>query len=348
MDSSWTRVIRLGVIAGMAMAGLHAGARSASLIDPANLELHNAKVDTVEYQGRKAIRLTSTSDQDAPAYAILRGTDFQDGTIEADIAVRITTPPGVRMPGFTGLAFRMKADGSAYEDVYLRPKNALANDQAMRNHALQYSSEPEYGWYRLRREWPFIYESYAEVAPETWIPMKIEVTGRTARVFLYGSGRPALVVDGLKGHDLHGAVALWGYAGEESYFSNVRITPAAPAPVKNGSDAVGVWAVRYSSDMGRFEGTMKLTRDGDKVTGTWSGGLGDNKPITGTWRDGHIELLFTGDWPNDGREGAPGPVPAFLEGWIDEASGKGRMRVEGRADGPWEAQRQTQQAEKAP
>ncbi len=221
MDSSWTRVIRLGVIAGMAMAGLHAGARSASLIDPANLELHNAKVDTVEYQGRKAIRPSHRHPiQDAPAYAILRGTDFPGRRPSRPISrSEITTPPGVRMLRFTGLQHSwMKADGSAYEDVYLRPKNALANDQAMRNHALQYSSEPEYGWYRLRREWPFIYESYAEVAPETWIPMKIEVTGRTARVFLYGSGRPALVVDGLKGHDLHGAVALWGYAGEESYF----------------------------------------------------------------------------------------------------------------------------------
>ncbi len=348
MACSWNLVIRFGVIAAVAIAGVQAGASSASLIDPANLELHSAKAETAEYLGRKAIRLTSTSDQDAAAFAILRGTDFQDGTIEADIAVKILTPPGVRMPGFTGLAFRMKADGSAYENVYLRPKNALANDQAQRNHALQYSSEPEYGWYRLRREWPFIYESYAEVAPETWISMKIEVTGRKARVFLNGSGQPALVVDGLKGHDLHGAVALWGYAGEESYFSNVRITPAAPVPVKNGSDAAGVWAVRFPSDMGRFEGTMKLARDGDKVTGTWSGGLGDNKPISGTWRDGHIELRFTGDWPNDGREGAPGPVQAFLEGWIDDATGRGRMRVEGRADGPWEAQRQTQQAEKAP
>ena len=87
---------------------------------------------------------------------------------------------------------------------------------------------------------------------------------------------------------------------------------------------------------------MKLSRDGNKLTGTWTGELGDNKPITGTWRDGHIELTLGAEWPNDGRDGAPGPVTAFLEGWIDDANGKGRMRVEGRADGPWVAQRQPQ------
>jgi hypothetical protein len=317
-----------------------AGLKYAS-IDPANLEAHNVKAELVEYQGRKAVRLTTPA-QDGPGIAVIQGTQIQDGTIEADLALKITTPPGVRMPGFIGLAFRMKADGSEYESVYLRPKNALSDNQAMRNHALQYCAEPDYGWYRLRREWPFVYESYADIQPEAWIHVKIDVAGRSARVYLNGSANPSLVVDGLKSTNLKGAVALWGYAGEESYFTNVRITPSPPQPVKNGSDAAGTWNVRFSSDAGRFEGSMKLTRDGNKLTGTWTGELGENKPLTGTWRDGHIELTFGAEWPSDGRDGAPGPVPAFLEGWIDDATGKGRMRVEGRADGPWVAQRQSQ------
>ncbi len=310
-------------------------------IDPVDLERHNAKAELVEYQGRKAVRLT-TAAQDGSGFAVIQGAQIQDGTIEADLAVKITTPPGVRMPGFIGLAFRMKADASEYESVYLRPKNALSDDQAMRNHALQYCAEPDYGWYRLRREWPFVYESYADIQPETWIHVKIDIAGRSARVYLDGSVKPSLVVDGLKGPNLKGAVALWGYAGEESYFANVRITPSSPQPVKNGSDAAGTWNVRFSSDAGRFEGSMKLTRDGNKLTGTWTGELGENKPVTGTWRDGHIELTFGAEWPNDGRDGAPGPVGAFLEGWIDDATAKGRMRVQGRADGPWVAQRQSQ------
>jgi len=85
--------------------------------------------------------------------------------------------------------------------------------------------------------------------------------------------------------------------------------------------------------------SMELHRDGSKVTGTWSGPLGENCAITGTWRNGYVELSFPGEWPKDSPRGAPGPVNAFLTGWIDGDSGKGRMRVEGRSDGAWVAQR---------
>src|SRR5215469_12280388 len=345
---AWRRIAFGSAVLMFSVAGRAASGRAApdaavaTFNDPASYDGHSVKIEAVDYLKRKALRVTTLPPvQDGAGFALLRGADFQDGTIDVDVAVKITTPPGVRMPGFTGIAFRMSADGTSFEDVYLRPKNSLADDQAMRNHAVQYCAEPDYGWYRLRREWPFIYESWADLAPETWIHMRIEVAGRGARVFLNGSSKPSLVVDGLKSPNLHGGVALWAYAGEESYFSNLRITPSAPLPVKNGSDAAGTWAVRLASDAGPFEGTLKLARDGEKLTGTWSGGLGENKPVTGTWRDGHIDLKFEGEWPSDGRDGAPGPVTAFLEGWIDEASGKGHVHVAGRADGRWVAERQS-------
>lgn len=340
-DVFWLGILAVSLLFG-SVRGRAAANQASSTIDPASLEAHNVKVEAAEFLGRKAVRVTVPTDQDRAGFALVRGTDFQDGAIDVDMAVKITTPPGVRMPGFTGLAFRMSADGSSFEDVYLRPKNALAEDQAMRNHAVQYCAEPEYGWYRLRRDWPFVYESWADIAPETWIHLRIEVAGRAARIYLNGSTKPTLVVEGLKSPNLHGAIALWGYADEESYFSNLRITPSAPLAVKNGSDAAGAWAVRFFTDAGPFQGALKLTRDGDKLSGTWSGGLGDDKPVTGTWRDGHVELSFAGEWPSDGRDGAPGPVTAFLEGWVDDAAAKGRMRVAGRADGRWEAQRQAQ------
>ncbi len=196
------------------------------------------------------------------------------------------------MPGFTGIAFRAKGDGKEYELFYLRPKNALSDDQAMRNHAVQYSAEPDFSWYRLRREWPYVYESYADIQPETWIKVRIEVSGRSARIFLNGSSRASVVVDGLKSSMLHGAIALWTSPGEESYFSNVRITPSPALPIKNGSDAVGEWAVQNSADAGKFDGTIKLARDGDKLTGTWSGALGDNRPVTGVWRTATSSFRF--------------------------------------------------------
>ncbi|MGB9076907.1 MAG: hypothetical protein WCC26_08740 [Terracidiphilus sp.] len=311
--------------------------RTFSLSRSADLETHHLKAEAVEYLGRKALRLTTETQNDESGFAFLPGVDFADGTIEADLAVRLTTPPAVRMPGFLGVAFRSNADGSEYELFYLRPKNALADDQAMRNHAVQYSAEPHHGWYRLRREWPFVYESYADIQPETWIKMKIEVAGRTARLFLNGSTNPTLVVDGLKSSNLHGKIALWGYSGEESYFSNVRITPSPALPVKNGSDVAGAWDLKYASDAGRFAGTLTLTRTGNDLAGTWSGDLGDSRPVKGTWRDGYVELSFPGDWPAE-HDGAPGPVSVAIAGWFDGDTGKGRMEVVGRADGIWSAQ----------
>lgn len=297
-----------------------------------------AKTEAVSYLGRKCVRITMEG-EDHEGLALLPGTDFQDGVIEADIALKTTTPPGVRYPGFVGIAFRARPDASHYELFYLRPGNSEAADQAMRNHSVQYASEPGFGWYRLRREWPSVYESHAELAMETWTKVRIEVTGRAAKLYLNGSAKPSLVVDGMKGEDLHGAVGLWSFTDEEAYFSNVRITPAVPQSLKNESDVAGAWKMRYSSDAGGMEASMELHREGNKVTGTWSGPLGENLAVNGTWRNGYVELSFAGEWPKESRQGVAGPVNAFLTGWIDGDSGKGRMRVEGRADGSWVAER---------
>lgn len=308
------------------------------LKDATGLTAPNAKMEAVKYLGRQCVRIT-VEGEDHEGLAFLPGTDFQDGVIEADFALKITTPPGVRYPGFVGIAFRVRPDASHYELFYMRPGNSDAADQAMRNHAVQYVSEPGFGWYRLRREWTSVYESHAELAMESWTKVRIEVAGRAAKLYLNGSAKPSLVVDGLKGEDLHGTVGLWGYTNEEAYFSNVRITPAAPQNVKNGSDVAGSWEMRYSSDAGGMGALMELHRDGNNVTGTWSGPLGEGRAIAGSWRNGYVELSFEGQWPKESRQGAPGPVHAFLTGWIDGDSGKGRMRVEGRSDGTWVAKR---------
>jgi hypothetical protein len=305
-----------------------------ALNDTKDLVLVNVKADAIDYNGRKAVRLTKDTEKDG--FALLPGTDFQDGTIEAEIALKITTPPGIRMPGFVGIAFRARPDASRYELFYLRPGNSGADDQEMRNHSVQYVSEPEFGWYKLRREWPWVYEAYADLKLESWTKVRIEVKGRSANLYLNGSERPSLIVNGLKGQDLKGGIALWGYEGEEAYFSNVRITNSAPFPVKNGSEGTGTWQVRFFTDAGIFDGTLQLRRDGNNLTGTWSGALGDACPVSGTWWDGYVELSFKAEWPSGGM-GRPGAATATLAGWIDGDSAGGRMRVEGKTDGRWTA-----------
>ncbi|MGB9418777.1 MAG: hypothetical protein WCB58_20870 [Acidobacteriaceae bacterium] len=296
-----------------------------------------AKRNPSKYLGRKAVCLTTQAESDIFAY--VNGSSIQDGVIEVDVAVKITTPPGVRMPGFTGLAFRARPDGSKYDMFYLRPRNALSDDQAMRNHSVQFVAKPGYDWYLLRRQWPWIYESWADLKPEAWTHVKIELHGRSARLFLNGSDSPSLVVNGLKGEDVQGGVALWGYPGEESYFSNLRITPSSPLSIHNGGEAAGTWHVVFASDYGRYEGLVNLRRDGKTVTGTWSGAFGKDLAVTGTWRVGYVELTFTGGWQEEPKS-APIPTVATLAGWIDNDTAAGRMKVEGRADGQWTAARQ--------
>jgi len=309
MKSKWIR--RFGVVVvligpAMPSAG-QMGQDTATLPPPATqmfpltdvtgLIAKNVVVKPVEYKGRKAVLVTSPSAEDG--VAVLPATDFQDGTIEADIALKITTPPGVRMPGFVGIAFRMRQDASHGELFYLRPGNSHAEDQAMRNHSIQYVAVPDFDWNKLRRQWPYVYESYANLQFETWTHVVIEVKGRTAKLFLNGSQGPSLIVNGLKGEDLHGSVALWGYQGEESYFSNVRITNATPQPVKNGSDATGTWQVKIAGDTGAATGTLNLIRDGNKLSGTVSGDMGKDLPVQGTWRNGYVELTFPCTWMDD-------------------------------------------------
>jgi hypothetical protein len=327
-------VVRIlaGLFAPLALLPARAQAPFA-LTDQTQLQVKGGKLETVEYLGRKAIRLTTQSEEGV--FAVLNGAQIQDGTIDADIALKITTPPGVRMPGFVGIAFRTTPDASHYDLFYLRPRNSHSEDQAMRNHSVQYVAAPGYDWYKLRREWPWIYESYAELSPEKWTKVKIEVHGRKAKLYVNGSDEPSLIVNGLKGEKLDGGVALWGYPGEEAYFSDVKVTPEKPEAVTNGGEIDGKWAVTFASDYGKYEGTMDLHRDGTAVKGTWSGAFGDSLAISGTWRNGYVELSFNGSWGDD----KPAPMTATLAGWVDGDSAQGRMKVEGRADGPWTALR---------
>jgi hypothetical protein len=309
-------------------------AQTFELRDTKNLVLVNVRAEAVEYRGRKCVRVTNNTQKDG--FALLRGTeDFQDGTIEAGVALKINKAP-FRMPGFVGLAFKAQPDASRYELFYLRPGNSSSDDQAVRNHSVQYISKPGFDYDVLRREWPSVYEVYAPLKLETWTKVKIEVRGRTAKLYLNGSENPSLVVDPLLGQDLRGGVALWGYPYEEAYFSNVRITNPTPLPVKNGSDAGGTWQVSFFSGVEIFHGALILRREGSKVMGTWSGDFGHARPVTGTWRDGYIDLTFDAQWnfPHLQRHGA-----ATLAGWIDGDSARGRMKVEGLTDGRWTATR---------
>lgn len=332
-----------------ACLGAHAQERVQTfpLTGTQDLVEHNVKVEAAEYKGRKAVRLTVAGQPQGLAF--LRDTEFADGTIEADIAVKVTTPPAIRNPGFIGLAFRSRSDAVHYDRFFLRPGNASSEDQARRNHSVQYVAMPDFDFYRMRK-WSGAYEAYADLQTETWTRVKIEVEGRRARLYVNGAAHPVLVVDGLKGEDLKGGVGLWGSGGQENYFSNVRITHAKRQPIENGGEAAGIWEVKYSTETGNYSGLIKLQRDGGTVSGTSSGLRSDFTPpsgksfgmagtdllVTGIWRNGYLELAFHGTWLGPGD---PGEATVNLAGWVDGSSARGRVSSTGRADGIWTATR---------
>ncbi|MGB9031374.1 MAG: hypothetical protein WCC27_14730, partial [Acidobacteriaceae bacterium] len=253
------------------------------LTDASALVEQGVKIQPAEYLGRKAVRLNRNV-PDSDGFAIVKGTNFRDGSIDVDLATVPVQPPGGARPGFVGIAFRIGQDPSHYDCFYLRPGNSVADDQARRNHSVQYVSSPGYGWEKLRRTWPFIYESWTDLQPLAWTHLRLEVHGRKATLYVNGSSHPSLVVDGLKGNELDGPIALWTYSEEDTYFSNLKIENALPAPIQNGGEIAGSWDAAFLTDAGGFPGTLKLVRQDSSVAGIYSGPLGPDQPVYGTWR----------------------------------------------------------------
>ena len=190
-----------------------------------DLELHHVNAELVTYRGRHAVRLVEQEEPstDAQSIAILSGSDFKDGAIETEIAgaPRKDAPQDAR--GFVGIAFRVHPHGSRFECFYLRPTNGRANDQLRRNHSTQYVSHPEYPWFRLREEKSGAYESYTDLVPGAWTPIRIVVSGIRAQLHVNGAEQPCLVVNDLKLGETRGQIALWIGGGTEAYFSKVVV-----------------------------------------------------------------------------------------------------------------------------
>jgi hypothetical protein len=190
------------------------------------LEIVNGKAETVVYQGRQALHLMPAPGResgDGSELAILKNSDLKDGVIEVDVAGSPRPGSDPTSRGFIGVSFRVQSNGSAYELIYLRPTNGRAANQLNRNHSAQYVSEPDYGWERLRKETPGVYESYVDLEPGVWTKMKIEVSGTTARLYVNGAAQPTLIVNDLKRGESHGQVALWAHESTEAYFANLRV-----------------------------------------------------------------------------------------------------------------------------
>ena len=185
------------------------------------LELRNVDAKFVTYRGRRAIRLLESdqSEADVQPIAGLPGFEFRDGVIETAVAglPRSGAPEFAR--GFVGIAFRVQPDASQFEAFFLRPTNSRSDDQLRRNHSVQYMSHPDYPWFRLREESPGLYESYVDLLPAAWTPLRIVASGVKAALYVNRSPQPCLIVNDLKLGHSQGQIALWIGGGTEAYFS---------------------------------------------------------------------------------------------------------------------------------
>jgi len=201
---------------------------SSAASDVYKRKLHNVKAEPVTYLGRGAVRITDAGAEgldDAGRLAIVPGSSFQDGTIEANLTGDTAPDAPANMRGFVGIAFRVTADRSHFECFYLRPKNGRSEDQLQRNHSVQYISMPGFPWNKLRSETPGKYESYVDLVPGQWTQVKIQVAGSSARLFVNGAEQPVLIVNDLKQPSTNGAIALWVGLGTIAHFSEVKVTP---------------------------------------------------------------------------------------------------------------------------
>jgi hypothetical protein len=207
------------------------------------LRLHNVAVEPAVLDGKKGLGVTLSDEtlrrfkgmaddevNDAQArvgqYAVIEGLEFSNGVITAEIAGAPAPGAGAAARGFVGIAFRLR--DAAYDLFNLRLTNGRAEEQERRNHATQYSSLPDWPWFRLRKERPSRYESYVDLLPGVWTTIRIDVRGDRARLYVHDQEQPTLIVNDLKSGVLRaGKVALWINYGTVGHFRNLSATPDA-------------------------------------------------------------------------------------------------------------------------
>jgi hypothetical protein len=186
------------------------------------LQLRGVKADVADHRGQRSVHLVEAEGAEGDTIAVMAGSEFGDGVIEAEIAASPRAGANEGARGFAGIAFRVQDGANKLECFYLRPTNGRADDQLRRNHATQYVSHPDHPWHRLRKENPGLYESYVDLVPGEWTKVRIVVSGTRAELYVHGASQPALIVKDLKHGPSRGAVALWIGQGTEAWFRNVR------------------------------------------------------------------------------------------------------------------------------
>lgn len=177
--------------------------------------------------------------------AYLEDVEFDDGIIEVDIAAN-----GTR--SYPGVIFRKQSEGN-YERFYIRPHRA-----GLYPDALQYT--PGFngidGWQLYNGPG---YTSGANIPTDQWVHLKVEISGKQARVYLEDMEQPALVITDLKHGVSRGSIGVFGPRDGSSYFSNFRYEiddglRFAPAPeIETPPGAMVEWKLSQPFEASRVD-----------------------------------------------------------------------------------------------
>jgi len=194
------------------------------------LDLINADIKWVKYHGRHALHVVPLTGHEHAVeedmLAVLSESDFEDGTIEVDVAGSrwqgySTVEDDHGFKGFIGVSFRVQDKKG--ETFFVRPINARLDNQLFGNRSTQYESIPDFSWKRLREESPEVYESYVDLQSGAWTKLRIEVSGMKARMYVNGAAQPCLIVNDLKHGYGHGKVALWAHVSTDGYSPILKV-----------------------------------------------------------------------------------------------------------------------------
>jgi hypothetical protein len=149
----------------------------------------------------------------------LKGVNFSTGSIDVDIRGK-----DIFQQSFVGVAFH-GVDTITHDVVYFRPFNFQSPDTLRRSHMVQYHSEPQYPWDRLRKEHPLMYESGIASAPlaANWFHAHIVVSKEVITVYVNHSETPCLKVKKLNDRN-DGLIGLWSSALSGDFANLVIVT----------------------------------------------------------------------------------------------------------------------------
>jgi hypothetical protein len=154
----------------------------------------------------------------AEGIVLIKNVTFSTGSIDVDIRGR-----DVFQHSFVGIAF-YAVDTLTYDAIYFRPFNFQSTDTLRRKHMVQYISQPDYPWERLRKEHPLMYERGVtpSLQPADWFHAHIVVDKEEISVYVNHSAVPSLKVKKLNTRS-NGSVGLWSYdlSGD---FANLEIS----------------------------------------------------------------------------------------------------------------------------